>query len=163
MEEYVIYMLETDYDAKRITDFLLSEYSFDDRNHTPGEIMQLKNNAIKSLGENNYFYWYAENKKGEIIAAHGVYENEQKTGGYEGDYLVVHKNYRNRGIASKMMDLMLEHLRINKARYLLVGTCDTDAYRAIRHLLEKKGFKQAGHYPHYYFEGEGKLVYYIKI
>ena len=156
---YEIKLAQTDAEIKSIVDFFLSEYSFDDRKFTPGELEELKTNPIHSLYEKNYFYWYAVNKAGEIIGALGVKENSQRTGGYMGDYCAIHREFRKNGIAQQMHETMFEHLRNIGARYMLIQTCDTPFYKQMVHLLERNGFELVGHCPDYYYKNEGMLLY----
>lgn len=159
VNEYDIVLAKSEVEMQSIIDFFLSEASFDDRKFTPGELVELKRNPISSLNENNYFYWYAKDKTGKIIAALGVKENSQKTGGFRGDYCVVHRDFRKLGIAQEMHKMMFAHLQNRKARYLIIQTCDTPSYIHMVHLLEHNGFELVGHCPDYYYKNEGMLLY----
>jgi GNAT superfamily N-acetyltransferase len=150
-------------DAKRIVDFFLSEDSFDDRNFTKGEIIQLKNLPYESLKYSDFQFWYVENGENEIIGVISLRENEQKSGGYLIDYLAVHRQNRRTGIALQLIDVVIRHVQMLNGRYIQVNTCDTILYKSARKLFEKKGFFQAGHLPSYYFKGEGMLIYYKKM
>lgn len=150
-------------DAKRITDFFLSEDSFDDRNFTKGELIQLKSLPNESLKDSGFQFLYIEDSENEIIGAISLRENEQKSGGYFIDYMAVHRQHRHRGIASQLIDEVIKHVRLSNGRYLQVNTCDTNFYESARDLYDKKGFLQAGHLPDYYFKGEGMIIYYKKM
>jgi GNAT superfamily N-acetyltransferase len=153
--------LQTEEDALKVVDFFLSTNSFDDRAFTPGELEHLKTHPFLSLKTDKFQYWYAVNKSGEFIAAGGVRENEQKNGGYIGDYFTVHRSYRKLGIATYMIDVQENYIRAAGGRYFLIATGDSDIYKPIRCLLKKRSYTLTAHVPDYYFEGEG-LLYYIK-
>jgi len=160
-QKYTIHLINSEEDAKKAVEFFLSEFSFDDRNFTPGELEHMKTCTLDSLKEKNFYYWCAKNSNNEIIGLLGVRENEQKTGGYIGDFCVIHRNYRKEGLALKMHEVMFNYLKSIGARYLLIETCDTDYYKPIRKLLLQLGFRKIGHCPHYYYENEG-LIWYLK-
>lgn len=159
--QYTISLVRNEEEAKEVSDFFYSKKSFDDRNFTPGELEHMKTCTFESIADSSFYYWYAKDHEGNIIGALGVKENPQKSGGYTGDYCVVHKDYRNKGIAVEMHKIMFDFLTSIGARYMLVETCDTDYYKPIRRLLAEMGFKQVGHCPDYYFDGEG-LLWYLK-
>lgn len=162
---YRIAPLRHEADARRIVDFYFSEHSFDDTRHTPGELLHYRNNPFKSLREPELgiHYWFAESESGDIVAVNSLVENEQKTGGYIWDYIAVHQQYRGLGVASALLDKMLEFIRERGGRYIHTYTCDLDEYQPIQRLFRKKGFQQVAYYPDYYFEGEGRIVYFMKI
>ncbi|MNZ62658.1 hypothetical protein D3C78_807860 [compost metagenome] len=90
-------------------------------------------------------------------------ENEQKTGGYSWDYLVVHHSCRKSGVAASLISSMFQHLEAIKARYLVTYTCDLPEYVRIRQLFDRNGFTLVGRCPDYYYEGEDRLIYYRKL
>lgn len=159
--KYEICIVSSKEDAQKVVDFFYSINSFDDRNFTPGELEHMKTCTYDSLQNDSFTYWYAENEAGEVIGALGVVENAHRTGGYKGDYCVIHKDYRKNGLAHEMHKKMFNYLVSKKARYMIVETCDTDYYIAIRRLLSDLGFIKIGHCPDYYFKGEG-LLWYLK-
>lgn len=150
-------------DAKRISAFFLSEDSFDDRNFTNGELIQLKSLPTESLKDPDFQFWYIEGSENEIIGVISLRENEQKSGGYFIDYMAVHRQHRHRGIASQLIDVAIKYVQSSNGRYLQANTCDTALYESARDLYDKKGFLRAGHLPDYYFKGEGMITYYKKI
>lgn len=158
---YEIGIVSTEEDAQKVVEFFYSPDSFDDRNFTPGELEHMKTCTHKSIADNTFIYWYAKNQEGKIIGALGVMENAHKTGGYKGDYCVIHRDHRKNGLAHSMHKIMFDYMKSIKARYLLIETCDTDYYKAIRKLLKGLGFVEVGHCPDYYFKGEG-LIWYLK-
>ena len=147
--------------AQKVVDFFNSKASFDDRNFTPGELEHMKTCTFDSLNDKLFFYWYAENEEGEVVGTLGVKANPQMSGGFTGDYCVVHRDYRHNGLAKEMHYVMFSHLKSIGARYMLIETGDTPHYKAIRALLTYLGFEQVGHCPDYYFPGEG-LLWYLK-
>jgi len=162
-ETYPVKKLERRKDLQPIIDFLLSEDSFDDRNFTKGELMQLKdlpNNCLKKAGLQ---FWYAESRESEIVGVISLRENEQKTGGYIIDYVAVHRLYRMRGIAWRLMDVVFKYVQQAQGRYLRVDTCDTSLYEDARRLFAKTGFSPVGHLSDYYFAGEGMIIYQMKM
>ena len=90
--------MQNEADAKRVSEFFLSEQAFDDQHHTPGEIVHFSQWPSDSLQIPNHRHWY-ENESGEIIGVISTRENEHRTGGYLWDYMVVHKKYRRVGVA----------------------------------------------------------------
>ena len=137
-ETYWVKPLENRKDAKRIIDFFFSEDSFDDRNFTKGEIIQMKSLPNESLKDASFQFWYEENRENEIIGVISLKENEQNSGGYFIDYIVVHKQYRNRSIAQQLMDVVINYVELVKGRYIQVNTCDTFLYEGVRKLFKKK-------------------------
>jgi ribosomal protein S18 acetylase RimI-like enzyme len=162
-EAYRVNILDNIKDARRITDFFLSENSFDDRNFTNGELIQFKNLPLQSLKDENLLFWFAENNMKEIIGVINIRENEQRTGGYFIDYIAVHKLYRNSGIAHELMSVIINYAQLQNGRYIHANTCDISMYKGARAMFERWGFEQVGHLPDYYFEGEGMIIYYKKI
>jgi len=159
---YRIKSLSTEEDARRISEFLLSEDSFDDTNHTPGERKLFSEKPYEAL-EGHYQIRFIENEQGRIIGVSSYVENEQQTGGYYWDYIAVHKNCRNQRLASMFVGEMMEYLKGEGARYLMTYTCSLDHYSSIRHLFNRIGFREIGRIPDYYFDGEDRLVYYLKL
>jgi GNAT superfamily N-acetyltransferase len=162
-EIHTVKTLKSRKDAKRITDFFLSEDAFDDRNFTKGEICQLKRLPFDSLKDPGFQFWYIEGSGNEIIGVISLRENEQRSGGYFIDYMAVHRHHRHRGIASQLIDVAIKHVHSLNGRYLQANTCDTSLYESARDLYDKKGFSQAGCLPDYYFKGEGMIIYYKKM
>ncbi|WP_219837871.1 N-acetyltransferase [Paenibacillus sp. R14(2021)] len=149
-------------DARLISKFFLSDVSFDDMNHTPGEIQHYETNPFKAL-VSDYSYRFVKNERNEMIGVIGYLQNEQQTGGYYLDYLVVHKAFRRHGIAALLLNDMIGVLEFQEARYVLTYTCDTELYAPVRRLFERTGFSLAGRCPDYYFEGEDRLIYSLKL
>lgn len=109
----------------------------------------------------NHRYWYVEDK-GEIVGAIGVRENKYGSGGYEmdQDYVAVHKDYRRRGIAAKLLQVVEEYVKNNGGRYIHVLSCDIDSYKPARLFYEKNGYKKVAVIPDYYVSGEGRIDYF---
>ncbi|MDF2721054.1 MAG: family N-acetyltransferase [Paenibacillus sp.] len=150
-------------EAQRISDFFLSEWSFDDTRHTPGEMDHFRNGPFDSLKQQHHMYWYAELEDGTIIAVSSCKENEHRTNGYLWDYLVVHRNFRRLGLASRLYAELENYVRLIGGRYVLTYTCDLPEYYAVQRLFKGQGFEQIGRYPHYYFDGEDRLAYFKKL
>ncbi|MFC5702272.1 GNAT family N-acetyltransferase [Cohnella faecalis] len=149
-------------DAERIVAFFFSPYSFDDTRHTPGEEEHFRTLPYRAL-EGEAVFWFVTNEQGDIVAVNSVKENEQKTGGYSWDYIVVHRDYRSEGIASRLIEAMFLFLEYSSARYVMTYTCSLPEYGTIRKLFERNGFELIGRCPDYYFEGEDRLIYCRKI
>lgn len=156
---YRVCKIRSPEEAQKIVDFFFSPYSFDDTRHTPGEEEHFRSLPYMAL-EGKTIFWYVSDENGEVIGVNSVKENEQCTGGYSWDYIAVHRSYRNVGIASALIEEMLNSLRQMKARYLVTYTCSLPEYNAIRRLFERYGFRQVGVLPDYYFDGEDRLIYY---
>lgn len=163
MLTYQVLKVSNEEEASKISSFFLSDVSFDDTRHTPGEIEHFQTQPLLSINSNDLYFQYIADEHGEIVGVISFRENDHKTGGFTFDYIVVHKAYRKHGIASKLIDSMLETVQAINGRYVLTYTCDTSDYEAIRNLFARKGFVQVGHLPHFYFEGEGQLLYYKAI
>ncbi|MFC4303168.1 GNAT family N-acetyltransferase [Cohnella boryungensis] len=159
---YSIQRLASEETAARIVDFFFSSNSFDDTRYTPGEEEQLKTLPYRALS-GEVVFWYATSEEGEIIGASCAAENDQKTGGYSWDYVVVHRQYRGWGIAANLLSHMIEYLRHASARYLITYTCSLPEYQTVRRLFDRNGFQLIGQCPDYYFEGEDRLIYWRKI
>ncbi|RED56781.1 GNAT family N-acetyltransferase [Cohnella lupini] len=159
---YAIHRIKTEEEAERIVEFFFSPHSFDDTRYTPGEEEQLRSLPYRALS-GQVIFWYAKNEDDEIIGASCMAENDQKTGGYSWDYVVVHRDYRRWGIAATLLDHMLGYLRESSARYLMTYTCSLPEYKAIRNLFERNEFQLIGRCPDYYFEGEDRLIYWRRI
>lgn len=147
--------------ASRIGEFLTGPDAFE-QTWAPKEKAMVKQ-AVISLSGQNHRYWYVERESnGEIIAALGVRENKYGSGGYEmdSDYVAVHKDYRNQGIATKLLNKMEKFVRQKKGRYIHVLTCDIPSYAAARSFYEKHGYKKVAEIPNYYVPSEGRVDYF---
>ncbi|NOU93623.1 GNAT family N-acetyltransferase [Paenibacillus sp. LMG 31456] len=163
MNEINIVTMKTEREARRVSEFFLSEQSFDDQHHTPGEIEHFRNKPLESLGLPTHQHWYVENEEGDIVGAISVTENEHKTGGYLWDYIVVRKDYRKRGIANRLYETLLNFVKSQNGRYILTYTCDLQEYSTIRRIFQERGFEHIGSYPDYYYEGEGRMAFLKKL
>ena len=148
--------------AKRIGEFLTSEYAFD-QTWAPEEKAMARRSPLESVGKENHRYWYIEHD-GNIIAAIGVRENKYGSGGYEidSDYFAVHKNYRKQRLASQLFGEIETFIRDNKGRYLHIVSCDIDSYAPARAFYEKNGYIKVAGIPDYYVQGEGRVDYFKK-
>lgn len=158
-----IMLMQTQEDAGRVSEFLLSDYSFDDMHHTPGELEHFRTKPFLCLTRDRYYYYMAVRTDGELIGAISFLENEHHTGGYILDYLVVHKECRHFGVASALMDTMTKAIRDLSGRYIETFTCDMEMYEPVRRLFQKRGFRLLAHMPDYYYQGEGKMLYYLQL
>lgn len=156
-------LMTTEEEARRISDFFLSEWSFDDRRHTPGELDHFRNGPLDSLKAEHHRYWFVENDTDDIIAVTSCKENEHRTGGYLWDYMVVHRQYRRLGLANRLYETLERYVRSIGARYLLTYTCDLPEYVPIRRMFQRRGFVQIGRYPDYYYDGEDRIAYCKKL
>lgn len=149
--------------ATRIGGFLTGPDTFE-QTWAPNEKAMVKQAPLDSLKNKNHRYWYVEDK-GEVIGAIGVRENKYGSGGYEmdSDYIAVHKNYRNQGIASALLNKMENFVKSRKGRYIHVLTCDIDSYAPARKLYEKNGYKKVSEIPDYYMPNEGRIDYFKSI
>ena len=159
---YEIHRLDSIEKADQIVDFFFSPFSFDDTRYTPGEEEQLRSLPYRAL-RGEVIVWYVTNADHEIIAVSCMAENEQKSGGYSWDYIVVHRLYRKWGIASTLLEEMVSYLKQVSARYLLTYTCSLSEYQSIRRLFERNSFQLIGCCPDYYYEGEDRLIYCRKL
>ena len=129
---YQIKILSDDKTAIEVGEFLTHPDTFE-QIWAPSEKEFVRQAPLDSLGKDNHRYWYAE-AEGKIIGAMGVRENKYGSGGYEmdADYMAVHKEYRNLGLASELLKKVEEYVLEKKGRYLHVLTTDTDGYKAAR-------------------------------
>ena len=81
----------------------------------------------------------------------------------DSDYIAVHKNYRNQGIASELLRKMEELVKERGGRYIHVLTCDIDSYIPARKFYEKNGYKKVSEIPNYYVPGEGRIDYFKEL
>ncbi|MBO9597004.1 MAG: GNAT family N-acetyltransferase [Cohnella sp.] len=156
--DFTLGKVETEQQAQRIVNFLFSRHSFDDARHTPGEEAHFRELPYRAL-RNEILLWVVYDPEGKVIAVSSAAENEQRTGGYSWDYIVVHRDYRKFGLASVLIAEMLAELSRRGARYLITYTCSLPEYGPIRRLFECHGFKPIGICPDYYYEGEDRLIY----
>jgi ribosomal protein S18 acetylase RimI-like enzyme len=161
--EIRVHLMKSVEEARRISAFFLSEWSFDDQRHTPGELEHFRNGPFQSLEQKHHMYWYIENEDGEIIALTSCKENEHRTEGYLWDYLVVHRQYRRLGLAKYLYDALENYIRSIGGRYILTYTCDLPEYIPIQRMFRERGFELIGRYPHYYYDGEDRLAFYKKL
>lgn len=150
--------LNTSEEAARIVDFFFSPDSFDDTRHTPGEEEHFRTLPYQAI-RGEAVFWYATDEHGAIIAVNCIAENEQRTGGYSWDYIVVHRAYRNSGIAASLIENMMAYLHEVHARYIVTYTCDLPPYETIQRLFVRHGFELVGRLPDYYYDGEDRLIY----
>jgi GNAT superfamily N-acetyltransferase len=160
---FQVHAMQNEEDAERVSQFFLSKDAFDDQNHTPGELVHFSKWPRESLQIPNHRHWYVENENKQIIAVISTRENEHRTGGYLWDYLVVHREYRNLGIAKQLYETMLEFIEQQSGRYILTYTCDLPQYASVQNMFAKLGFQLIGNYPDYYYEGEARLAYWKKL
>jgi len=161
--EIEVVLMKTEEEALNVSAFFLSDWSFDDRKHTPGELEHFRNAPLASLGQKHHIYWYAVNEAGEIVGVTSCKENEHRTEGYLWDYMVVHRNYRRSGVADRLYAALEAYIVSIGGRYLLTYTCDLPEYIPIQTMFRKRGFEPIGRYPNYYYDGEDRLAYYKKL
>ncbi|MBO9605474.1 MAG: GNAT family N-acetyltransferase [Paenibacillaceae bacterium] len=160
---YLVQEMENEAQAQRIGDFFLSPHSFDDQRYTPGEQEMFRNRPRQSLHQGGDRFWFVENERGEVIGACNIKENEHRTGGYMWDFIAVHRQYRNLGIARRLYDTMIAFVRSRGGRYILTYTCDLPEYAPIQRMFEGRGFTLVGTCPDYYYDGEAMLLYNKKL
>src|SRR3989344_2089979 len=149
--------------AEKIGEFLTGPFTFE-QTWAPNEKAIDIQAPIDSLDKTNHCYWYVENED-EIIAAIGVRENKYGSGGYEmdSDYIAVHKNYRNNGLAQALLNTMESIVKEIKGRYIHVLTCDIDSYIPARKFYEKNGYIKVAKIPNYYVPREGRIDYFKEL
>lgn len=149
--------------AIKIGEFLTGPNAFE-QTWAPNEKAFTIQAPIDSLGKTTHRYWYIEDQ-GKIIAAIGVRENKYGSAGYEmdSDYIAVHKDYRNRGLAQALLNEMERFVEEVGGRYIHVLTCDIDSYGPARKFYEKNGYKKVSEIPNYYVAGEGRIDYYKEL
>lgn len=160
---FQIRVLRNESVAKKISDFLTGKNAFE-QTWAPNEKKIVVEAVKESIGKKKHRYWYIEDK-GQIIVAMGVRENKYGSGGYEmdEDYLAVHTDYRNRGLATALINEVERFVKKNKGRYIHVLTCDIRSYEAARNFYEKMGYIKVAEIPDYYVKGEGRIDYFKKI
>ena len=133
--------------AERIGEFLTGPNAFE-QTWAPNEKAFTIQAPLDSLGKINHRYWYIEDQ-GKIVAAIGVRENKYGSAGYEmdSDYIAVHKNYRNQGLASTLLNEMENFVKEMGGRYIHVLTCDIDSYGPARKFYEKNRYKKVAEIP----------------
>ncbi|MFD0674116.1 GNAT family N-acetyltransferase [Cohnella sp. GCM10027633] len=161
-DAYTVERVNSEEEASRIVEFLFSQDSFDDNRHTPGEVEHFRSLPYRAL-RGELVLWHVRDEEGRVIAINCVAENEQRTGGYSWDYIVVHRAYRKSGVATALISEMLSTLRSEGARYVMTFTCSLPEYASIRRLFAKHGFRLYGTCPDYYYEGEDRLIYGLRL
>lgn len=148
--------------ARRIGKFLTGSEAFD-QTWAKNEKALVEQAPLDSLLHSNHRYWYVEDH-GVIVAAMGVRQNELTSGGYQmdQDYLAVHREYRRKGLASRLMNQVIQYVRDQGGRYIHVVSSDIDSYAPARSFYEKFGFVKAGTMPNYYELGDGRVDYYLE-
>lgn len=156
---YEVLLLKDLETAIRIGQFLTGPNAFE-QTWAPNEKKLVEQAPIDSLKGKNHQYWYIEHE-GNILGAIGVRENKYGSGGYEmdSDYVAVHKNFRNLGIATKLLQVVENFVKEKNGRYLHVLTCDIESYKPARAFYEKNGYKKVAEIPNYYVIGEGRIDY----
>lgn len=159
---YQVKVLKDKQTAVRVGEFLTGPNAFE-QTWTPNEKAIVAKAPIDNLTGKNHRYWYVE-AGGKIIGAIGVRENKYGSGGYEmdSDYVAVHKDFRQVGIATQLLKQVEEYIKERDGRYLHVLSCDIDSYKPARMFYEKNGYKKVAEMPDYYVEGEGRVDYYKK-
>jgi ribosomal protein S18 acetylase RimI-like enzyme len=145
--------------ALKVGRFLTGPKAFE-QTWAPNEKAIVEQAPIDSLTGKNHRYWYIEDGD-KIIGAIGVRENKYGSGGYEmdSDYIAVDKDYRGKGIATKLLEEVEGFVSENGGRYLHVLTCDIDSYKPARSFYEKNGYIKVAEIPNYYVKGEGRIDY----
>lgn len=101
------------------------------------------NACILKAEEEFYFhkkcnFWYATNGQGQVIGSVGLKKVDNKTG--EVKKFFVHKDYRGKGIAHKLMKKLLDAARKNKFNQLFLGT--VSQLKIAQGFYKKIGFEQ---------------------
>jgi len=156
-----IKIIDNEKNAHRAVNFLSSKDAFE------LELNDFRKNAreeavMNSLSDKHRRYWYIENENGQIIGAIGITENERKNGGYYLDYFAVHKDYRRKGIGSKLLKIAGEFVSELKGRFIFIDTGDTQLFEPARKFYENNGYVAVSHIPEYYEKGDGRIDYYKK-
>lgn len=159
--DFKIKIVSTREEANRVIAFFDTREAFD-LEMAEFRLNLHKKAVLRSLRVKHHRFWYMRDKKGKVIAAIGVAENERQNGGYYLDYFAVHKDYRRQELGSRLMQEAEEFVRSNHGRYILIDTADTDEFAAARYFYQKHGYCQVGHIPEYYEKGDGRIDYYKK-
>lgn len=151
--------VKTQEQAQKASDFLATPNAFEDSvDWNQDEVKHLVENPFKALSNSNYYGWIMlDNNK--VIGYIDLRQHEFSNDGYYSDWFAVHKDYRGKGIGSKMLSKVEEFAKAIKGRYILIETGDIDFYTRTRKFYEKNGFKQVGHIPEYYYENWGMYIY----
>ncbi|MEX0896260.1 MAG: GNAT family N-acetyltransferase [Patescibacteria group bacterium] len=158
--KFKIQILQDEQTAERVGEFLTSKAAFD-QTWAPEEKALVMEAPLDSLKNDHHRYWYVE-VEGNIIAAMGVRENKYGSGGYvmDEDYLAVHRDYRQQGIANAMLAEVEKFVKEVGGRYIHVLSCDIDSYAPARTFYERNGYKKVAEIPDYYVEGEGRIDFF---
>lgn len=150
--------------ATKIGEFLTGPNAFE-QTWAPNEKAMVLRAPLESLNREKHRYWYVENEAGNIVGVIGVRENKYGSNGYEmdSDYVAVHKNYRNQGIAGKLLGVMEDFVKQHRGRYIHVLTCDIPSYGPARAFYQKHGYKKVAEMPNYYVVGEGRIDFYKEL
>jgi len=77
--------------------------------------------------------------------------------------MAVHKEYRQQGLATLMLQKVEDYVKAKGGRYLHILSCDIDYHIPARAFYEKHGFQKVGYMPNYYVPGEGRIDYYKEL
>jgi GNAT superfamily N-acetyltransferase len=78
---------------------------------------------------------------------------------YDVYWIAVDSRRQSRGIGTTLLEYVEGDLKGRNARQCYIETSDTLQYAPTRAFYERRGYKQAAHFPDYYHVGDGKVVY----
>jgi len=163
MDDYQIQEVINTQQAEKVGHFLTSKYAFE-QTWAPNEKALVEKAPVDSLNNKNHKYWFVE-ADGQIVGAAGVRENKYGSGGFEmdSDYIAVHKEYRRKGIAKKLLEKIEDYVKTQGGRYIHVVSCDIDSYKPAGNFYLNAGYKEVSHLPNYYVIGEGRIDFYKEL
>ncbi|WP_376790292.1 GNAT family N-acetyltransferase [Thermoflexus sp.] len=74
-------------------------------------------------------------------------------------WLLVDPRVQRRGIGTALLQAMMEHIRQEGGRWILVETATAPAYTPARRFYERHGFRLLAQVEDFYDEGEGLAIY----
>ncbi len=159
---YKIEILSDLTNAQKVIKFLIEVFS-KDAILTPGEVTQIHRETLLSLHSRDIKFWYIKNEADDVIAAIGIKETEHKTNGYCITFIAVENEYRNFGFGKKLIEIVTDHVKNKRGRFLIVDTSSKPQFAKMRAFIVKNGFEHVGTFPEYYYEGEDTIWYYKKL
>lgn len=107
--------------------------------------------------------WFTETKNGKPISL-GSCAPEQLTEGTYNLYAIgVRSDIQSKGIGSRMMTFIENHLKTNGHRILIVDTSGTDDFKLTRKFYEKLGYKNEAVIRDFWKDGDDKVTYWKKL
>jgi ribosomal protein S18 acetylase RimI-like enzyme len=78
-------------------------------------------------------------------------------------WIVVHAEARGRGVAGALITAMEAALAERGARGVRIETSELESYGAARRVYDRHGYRQVGHIPDFYRDGDGLVTFHKRL